>query len=61
MAIQLYLKIDWTRIEVDIIYMKLELLATTNHNIMLNLGCDLGVYCFNTSKAKIVKKHGRPK
>ena len=44
MAIQLYLKIDWTRIEVGILYMKLELLATTNHNIMLNFGCDWGVY-----------------
>ena len=43
------------------LYMKPKLLTVTNHDTMLNLGCDCGVWVLNTPKARIVKRHSRPK
>jgi hypothetical protein len=54
-------KDQWTWIKVGILYRKPKLLTTANHDITLNLGCDCGVCFFNTPKARIVKKYGRPK
>ena len=50
-----------TRIRVGILYMKPKLLIVANHDAMLNLNCDCGVFLFNTPKARIAGKYDRPK
>lgn len=48
--------IDKLGLRLDI-YMKPKLLTTANHDIVLNLGYDYGVYCFwNTPEAAIKNK-----
>ena len=41
--------------------MKFKLPTTANHDITLNLDCDCGVCFVNTTKARIIKKCGKPK
>ena len=45
-----------TRIKASILYMKPKLLSVGNHDTMLKLGCDCGVYFLNTPEARSVKK-----
>jgi hypothetical protein len=44
----------------SIVYVTPKLLTTIQHDTMLSLVCNYGVYFLNTPKAKIVTKCGRP-